>query len=34
MDVVHKIEKVPTGPQPPHANVPVKPVIIESARLL
>jgi peptidyl-prolyl cis-trans isomerase A (cyclophilin A)/peptidyl-prolyl cis-trans isomerase B (cyclophilin B) len=34
MDVVHKIEKVPTGPQPPHANVPVKPVIIESARVL
>ena len=35
MDVVHKIEKVPTGRgQPPHTDVPVKPVIIESARVL
>ena len=34
MDVVHKIEKVATGNQPPHANVPVKPVIIETARVL
>lgn len=35
MDVVHKIEKVPTGRgQPPHTDVPVKPVIIETARVL
>jgi peptidyl-prolyl cis-trans isomerase B (cyclophilin B) len=34
MDVVQKIEKVSTGSQPPHANVPVKPVIIETARVL
>ena len=34
MDVVQKIEKVSTGSQGPHANVPVKPVIIEIARAL
>ncbi len=35
MDVVQRIVKVPTGPGPaPHQNVPVKPVVIESARLL
>ena len=35
MDVVHRIEKVPTGSgPPPHQNVPVKPVMIESARVL
>lgn len=35
MDVVHRIEKVATGRgQPPHTDVPLKPVIIESARLL
>ena len=35
MDVVNRIVKVPTGPGPaPHANVPVKPIIIESVKLL
>jgi len=35
MDVVNRIVKVPTGPGPaPHANVPRKPVVIESARVL
>jgi len=35
MDVVDRIVKLPTGPGPaPHANVPLKPVIIESARLV
>ena len=35
MDVVHKIEKVRTGPGPaPHQNVPVKPVIIESIHVV
>jgi peptidyl-prolyl cis-trans isomerase A (cyclophilin A)/peptidyl-prolyl cis-trans isomerase B (cyclophilin B) len=35
MDVVHRIERVPTGRgQPPHTDVPVKPVIIETARVL
>jgi cyclophilin family peptidyl-prolyl cis-trans isomerase len=35
MDVVLRIARVPSGPGPaPHANVPVKPVIIESAKIL
>jgi cyclophilin family peptidyl-prolyl cis-trans isomerase len=35
LDVVQRIEKVQTGAGPaPHRDVPVKPVIIESARLL
>ena len=35
MDVVTRIVSVPTGPGPaPHQNVPVKPVVIESARLV
>ena len=35
MDVVNRIVKVQTGPGPAgHQNVPVKPVIIESARLI
>ncbi len=35
MDVVSRIVQVPTGPGPaPHANVPVKPVLIESAKVL
>jgi cyclophilin family peptidyl-prolyl cis-trans isomerase len=35
MDVVDRIAKVQTGPGPaPHQNVPVKPVIIESARII
>ncbi len=35
MDVVQRIVKVPTGPGPaPHQNVPVKPVLIEQARLV
>ena len=35
MDVVNRIVKVQTGPGPaPHENVPVKPVIIESVRLV
>jgi cyclophilin family peptidyl-prolyl cis-trans isomerase len=35
MDVVERIRKVPTGPGPaPHRDVPVKPVVIESARVL
>ena len=35
MDVVNRIVKVATGPGPaPHRDVPVKPVIIESARVL
>ena len=35
MDVVEHIVKVPTGPGPaPHQNVPVKPVIIKSIRLV
>lgn len=35
MDVVSRIVKVQTGPGPaPHQNVPVKPVVIESIRLV
>jgi len=35
MDVVERIVKVPTGPGPaPHQNVPVKPVIIKSIRVV
>jgi cyclophilin family peptidyl-prolyl cis-trans isomerase len=34
MDVVQRIVNVPTAPRPPHANVPLKPVVIERARLL
>ena len=34
MDVVQRIVKVPTGNRPPHANVPLKPVVIERARVL
>ena len=34
MDVVQKIAAVPTAARPPHQNVPVKPVVIESARML
>ena len=35
MDIVQRIEKVPTGSgPPPHQNVPLKPVVIESARLV
>ena len=35
MDVVNAITKVATGPGPaPHRDVPVKPVVIESARLI
>ena len=35
MDVVSRIVQVPTGPGPAgHANVPVKPIIIESARVI
>jgi cyclophilin family peptidyl-prolyl cis-trans isomerase len=35
MDVVQRIAKVPTGPGPEgHQNVPVKPVVIESARII
>jgi len=33
MEVVDKIKKVPTGSAGPHQNVPVKPVVIESARI-
>jgi cyclophilin family peptidyl-prolyl cis-trans isomerase len=34
MDIVQSIAAVPTAARPPHQNVPVKPVLIESARLL
>ncbi|MFN4148345.1 MAG: peptidylprolyl isomerase [Rhodocyclaceae bacterium] len=34
MDVVHKIAKVPTGNVGYHQNVPLTPVVIESARIL
>ena len=34
MDVVQSIATVPTAARPPHQNVPVKPVVIESARAL
>ena len=34
MDVVEKIAAVATAPRPPHQNVPVQPVVIESARVL
>ena len=35
MDVVQRIVKVQTGPGPaPHRDVPVKPVVIESARVI
>jgi peptidyl-prolyl cis-trans isomerase A (cyclophilin A)/peptidyl-prolyl cis-trans isomerase B (cyclophilin B) len=35
MDVVERIAKVPTGPgKPPHADVPLKPVIIERMRVV
>lgn len=34
MDVVQSIATVPTATRPPHQNVPVKPVVIERARVL
>ncbi|MBI4195512.1 MAG: peptidyl-prolyl cis-trans isomerase [Betaproteobacteria bacterium] len=34
MEVVEKIAKVATAPRPPHQNVPVKPVVIEGARVV
>ena len=34
MDVVQRIVKIPTGTRPPHSDVPLKPVVIERARLL
>jgi len=35
MDVVEKIARVATGPgQPPHSDVPLKPVIIERAQII
>jgi peptidyl-prolyl cis-trans isomerase A (cyclophilin A) len=34
MDVIDKIAAVATASRPPHQNVPVKPVVIESARML
>lgn len=34
MDVVNKIAAVATAPRPPHQNVPVKPVVIEGARIV
>ncbi|HJQ63852.1 MAG TPA: peptidylprolyl isomerase [Burkholderiales bacterium] len=34
LDVVQRIATVPTTARPPHQNVPVKPVVIESARML
>ncbi|HYC45481.1 MAG TPA: peptidylprolyl isomerase [Burkholderiales bacterium] len=34
MDVVNRIVKVPTGRRGPHDDVPVKPVVIERARLV
>jgi len=34
MDVAEKIASVPTTARPPHQSVPVKPVVIESARMI
>lgn len=34
MEVVQRIAKVQTAIRPPHQNVPVRPVVIESARVL
>ncbi|MDP2242024.1 MAG: peptidylprolyl isomerase [Burkholderiales bacterium] len=34
MDVVEKIAKVATGPKAPHSDVPLKPVIIERAKII
>jgi peptidyl-prolyl cis-trans isomerase A (cyclophilin A) len=34
LDVVDSIATVPTGPMPPHQNVPLKPIIIEEIRRL
>jgi len=34
MDVVNRIVKVPTADRSPHANVPVKPVVIETAQIV
>jgi peptidyl-prolyl cis-trans isomerase B (cyclophilin B) len=34
MEVANKISKVATGPQPPHQNAPLQPVIIERVRLM
>jgi cyclophilin family peptidyl-prolyl cis-trans isomerase len=34
MDIVNRIATVPTANRGPHANVPVTPVVIESARVL
>ncbi len=34
MDVVDKIAKVPTGTRGAHENVPLEPVVIQSARIL
>ena len=33
MDVVDKMAKVPTGSNPPHQNVPVTPIVINSVSL-
>jgi cyclophilin family peptidyl-prolyl cis-trans isomerase len=34
MDVVNRIVSVPTGTRPPHANVPLTPVVIERAQIV
>jgi len=34
MDIVNKIVAVPTGNRGPHQNVPVKPVVIQSVRIV
>ena len=34
MEVVDRIAKSPNGPKPPHMNVPVKTVLIKSARIV
>jgi cyclophilin family peptidyl-prolyl cis-trans isomerase len=34
MDVVNKITKVQTATKPPHADVPVKPIVIERAQVV
>jgi peptidyl-prolyl cis-trans isomerase A (cyclophilin A)/peptidyl-prolyl cis-trans isomerase B (cyclophilin B) len=34
MDVVNRIAAVPTGTRPPHADVPLKPVVIERVQIL
>jgi peptidyl-prolyl cis-trans isomerase B (cyclophilin B) len=34
MEIVNAIAKAPTAPRPPHQNVPIKPIVMESVRIV